>query len=119
MSDIADVLTTLVNIAEGVVYPNGPTQPSITGTDIVIYPGWPMSSDLDSALAAGKTHISVFPKPEERNTTRYREKYKVTRRPAPTLTLTVEQPGGGKVELEQGGNLLLDDAVRCFSKATA
>jgi hypothetical protein len=108
MSDISDVLTVLVKIAEGVLYPNGVNAPSITGSNIIIYPGWPTSDTLDNDLAAGKTHVSVFPKQDERNTTRYPEKYRVTRAPAPTLTLTIEQPGGGRLQLEGGGNLLTE-----------
>jgi hypothetical protein len=109
MSDIADVLTVLVKIAECVLYPNGVNNPSITESDIVIYPGWPSSDNLDTDLAAGKTHVSVFPKAEERNTTRYHEKEKVTKPPAPTLTLTVQTASGGHLLLDGSGNVLLED----------
>jgi hypothetical protein len=109
MSDISDVLTVLVKIAECVLYPNGVTKPSIVNSDIVIYPGWPSSDNLDTDLAAGKTHVSVFPKAEERNTTRYREKEKVTQAPTTTLTLTVQTASGGHLLLDGGGNVLLED----------
>jgi hypothetical protein len=114
MADLADVMNVLVKRAECAVYPNGVLTsqgvkiPSITGTDIVVYPGWPSSDNLDQDLAAGKTHVSVFPKVEERNTTRYRRKQIVTKSPVSTLTLSIQTPNGGNIELEAGGNLILE-----------
>jgi hypothetical protein len=35
--------------------------PSVSGTPIVVYPGWPSSDNLAKALANGTTHITVFP----------------------------------------------------------
>jgi hypothetical protein len=66
--------------------------PSVSGTDIVIYAGWPQSDNLAADLANGKTHITVFPKAEERNTTRYPEYEHVIVPPAPTLTLKIGGP---------------------------
>ena len=66
--------------------------PTVSGTPIVIYPGWPSSDNLAKDLATGRTHITVFPKAEERNTTRYPEREIVTARPAPTLTLAISGP---------------------------
>jgi hypothetical protein len=66
--------------------------PSISGTPIVVYPGWPSSDNLAKALAAGITHITVFPQAQERNTTRYQEREQVITPPAPTLTLTISGP---------------------------
>jgi hypothetical protein len=66
--------------------------PSISGTPIVIYAGWPQEDALAKDLAAGRTHVTVFPKAEERNTTRYPEREHVTTPPAPTLTLKVSGP---------------------------
>jgi len=108
MADIADVMNVLVNLAECALYPNGVNKPSITGTDIIIYPGWPSSDNLDQDLSANKTHVSVFPKVDERNTTRYRKRAVVTKAPLPTLTLAIQSASGGRFELEGGGNLLLE-----------
>jgi hypothetical protein len=66
--------------------------PSVSGTPIVVYPGWPSSDNLAKALAAGITHITVFPQAQERNTTRYQEREQVITPPAPTLTLTISGP---------------------------
>ena len=65
--------------------------PSISGTPIIIYAGWPSEEDLntDLALDPPRTHISIFPKAEERNTTRYEERETVTIEPAPTLTMLI------------------------------
>jgi hypothetical protein len=66
--------------------------PSISGTPIVIYPGWPQEDNLSADLVKGKTHITVFPKAEERNTTRYSEREHVITPPAPTLMLVISGP---------------------------
>jgi hypothetical protein len=110
MSDISDVLTALANIAANAVYPNGDASPSVTNSDIIIYPGWPNSDNLDQDLLAGKTHVSVFPKVTERNTTRYsKKKSHVMKRPVTTLTLSISMSNAGHLQLEGGGNLLLED----------
>jgi hypothetical protein len=66
--------------------------PTVSGTPVVIYPGWPSSDNLAKALAAGITHITIFPQAQERNTTRYQEREQVLAPPAPTLTLTISGP---------------------------
>jgi hypothetical protein len=66
--------------------------PTISGTPVVIYPGWPSSDNLAKALAAGITHITIFPQAQERNTTRYQERELVVTPPAPTLALTIGGP---------------------------
>ena len=109
MSDISDVLVVLVNAASAALYPSGTSQPSITASDIVVYPGWPASANLDQDLLAGKTHVSVFPKGDDRNTTRYREKRIVTKAPVETLTFTKGLVNVDHLQLEGGGNLLLED----------
>src|ERR1700722_1667350 len=115
MSDISDVLVMLANTVSAVLYPNGTTnmdgtnKPSIVGSDIVIYPGWPASDNLDKDLLAGKAHVSVFPKGDDRNTTRYKEKRIVTKAPIETLTLTDGLVNVDHLQLEGGGNLLLED----------
>jgi hypothetical protein len=91
MSDISDVLVVLGKQIAAVCYPtltydeisqnwddgklwDAANQKSLTGRDILIYPG--------------KAHISIFPKAEERNTTRYGEREIVTVAPAPTITFS-------------------------------
>lgn len=71
MADLSDILNALVTQIAGVVYPNGINQPSVSGSGIRVYAGWPNQQQLGSDLAAGICHISVYPRAEERNTTRF------------------------------------------------
>lgn len=69
MADLDDVLTALTSIVAGAIYPaNGGA--SVVGAEVKIYPGWPTPNELDADLLAGNAHASVYPRPEERNTTR-------------------------------------------------
>ena len=72
LSDIIDVQNVLVKQIEAAVYPNGTTDYSVTKSNIIVHAGWPASASLDENLRAGVSRVSVFPKPEERNTTRMR-----------------------------------------------
>ena len=71
MADVSDVLSLLSGMAAAAVYPNGTAQPSVCNADIKVYPGWPVPNVLDTALAAGKLHISVYPLGTERKTSRH------------------------------------------------
>lgn len=71
MSDISDVLDVLVAQCTSYVYPNGTANPSVCGSTVRVYPGWPTSSSLDQDLQAGNVNVSIFPSGPERNTTRY------------------------------------------------
>jgi hypothetical protein len=109
MSDISDVLTVLAKTVAGVIYPELPYDvidqkwdsgelwdlakgKSVTGADVRVYPGWPVSNNLDDDLVAGISHVTVFPKAEERNTTRYPERNHVITQAQTTLTLTISGP---------------------------
>lgn len=89
MADLTDVGGALVALAAQTLYPNGTGQPSATGFGIRIYQGWPNPQQLDNDLMAGVAHISVYPRPEERNTTRYSKEWKQQSLNATTLTLTI------------------------------
>ncbi|MFL9904213.1 hypothetical protein PQR71_39850 [Paraburkholderia fungorum] len=71
MSDSFDVMATLAGLMTTFVYPNGTSEPSVTGNDIICYPGWPTQSVLDNDLRATKSHVSVYCLPGGQNTTRY------------------------------------------------
>lgn len=71
MADLSDVANTLKDLCASLVYPNGTAQPSVANAPIQVYVGWPVKSQLDADLAIGKCHVSVYPRPQERNTTRY------------------------------------------------
>lgn len=77
MADISDVTRLLVNLAAAAVYPNGPSQDSITGHPVRLYQGWPDPARLDADLvgkqldpvtralvdtgAGPVSNVSVFP----------------------------------------------------------
>ena len=71
MADLEDVTAKLVSIISGTLYPNGVNNPPVSGFPSRVMPGWPLPSDLDAALKTALTIVSVYPRPEERNTTRY------------------------------------------------
>lgn len=89
MADLTDVGNALVVLAAQTLYPNGTGQPSAAGFGIRIYQGWPNPQQLDDDLKAGVAHVSVYPRPEERNTTRYSKDWKQQALNATTLTLTI------------------------------
>jgi hypothetical protein len=89
MADLSDVSAALVTVIAGIVYPNGTGQPSIAATDTVIYEGWPNPQQLDIDLAVGKCHVSIYPRVDERNTTRYSPTWQQASVNTPTLTLTL------------------------------
>jgi hypothetical protein len=89
MADETDVSNALVALVAQTVYPNGTQQPSITGFDIRVFAGWPISQNLDADLKAGKTNVSVYPRQEERNTTRYPQDWQQLSVNTPTLGLTI------------------------------
>jgi hypothetical protein len=89
MSDLTDVQNALVTLMAGIAYPNGTSNPSVVGAPVRIYPGWPIPLELDADLAAGICHISVYPRPEESNSTRYTREWQEATVQTPTLTLKV------------------------------
>ena len=104
MADIADVLAALVQIASNAVYPNGTGQASVTAKNIRCFAGWPDADTLNADLKAGNAAVSVFPRPEERNLTRYPLQWQDQTVNAPTLTLIVAGQTvtvGGTVSIPQ------------------
>ncbi|TXD58865.1 hypothetical protein FUT88_13390 [Ralstonia sp. TCR112] len=90
MADLTDVSSALVLLIDGVLYPNGDAQSPASGVPATrIYPGWPVPGQLDADLAAGIANVSVFNRPEARNTTRYQTVPQDMTVTAPTLTLTI------------------------------
>lgn len=90
MADVIDVQTALVALAAAALYPNGTGQPSAAGgVPCKVYAGWPTESQLDSDLAGRTAHVTVFPRPEERNTTRFPQDWQPQTMNSATLTLTI------------------------------
>lgn len=90
MADVSDVCNTLVGLIAGLIYPNGTGEaPAGNCPPTKVYYGWPLPEQLQSDLEAGTAHVSVYPRPEERNTTRYPLQWRPVKVNTPTLTLTV------------------------------
>lgn len=91
MADLSDVQDALAAMIGAAIYPSGPAQPSAAGVPAKIYPGWPTPADLNPDLAAGISHVSIFPTPAE-------QRKPVTsagwqQQSAPTQTLAIGQVG--------------------------
>lgn len=90
MADLSDVEDALLRLAAGVVYPAGSAAPSVTGRTCRLYRGWPQGAALDADLAAGLSHVTVFPEARPQAvTTRYPDRCEVVGEPAPGLVVTV------------------------------
>lgn len=91
MADLADVCNTLRDLVAGTIYPNGFTNPSANGVDTRVFVGWPDPSQLDADLASKPpiSQVSVYPRQEEHNTTRFPVRWQEVSRNVATLMLTV------------------------------
>lgn len=91
MADLADVCTALQTLIAAVIYPNGATNPSAAGVDARVFVGWPLPAQLDADLASTPpvTQVSIYPRPEETNTTRFPLEWQEVSTNTPTLTLTL------------------------------
>lgn len=89
MADISDVYDGVVSLIAGTIYPNGTGQPPVNGIQTRVYGGWPVKDQLDKDLRAGNAHITVFGRPESRNTTRYMTVPLDIAVTPPALTLTI------------------------------
>ena len=111
MADVSDVYNGLVAYISNLLYPNGTSQPSAisyNGSNVSfrVYPGWPVSEDLDSDMAAGIVNINVYPLPTERNISTLDHTPWILSQPAPTLTATAS---GQTVTI--GGTVTAGEAV--------
>lgn len=92
MASISDVENALVALSTGALYPNG-SPPSALGYPVKIYPGWPDPGTLDADMVESgghpmAAHVSIYPLPQERNTSRYPVVREEVPAPATTYTLT-------------------------------
>lgn len=111
MADLVEVADALVGFAAAALYPAGIAQPSATGDAVRLYQGWPNPKQLEDDLAAGMVHVSVWPRPGDRNTTRYLGDWTEVSRSAPTITAVVSGATvtfGGSVVPPQAVALLVD-----------
>lgn len=111
MADVIDVMNALVTIAANAVYPNGASNPSVCGQDVIVYAGWCNPQRLDDDLKNLKTHVSVYARPEERNTTRFLSPWQDVEIYPATLTLIVSGSTvtvGGAVADKQNTTLIIN-----------
>ena len=106
MADISDVLSALQTLIVAAIYPNGTDQPSVVvgAVPVRVYQGWPNPQQLDADLKLPVCHVSIYPRPDERNTTRYPKDWQPQSVNAPTLTLTANGQQitiGGTVSIPQ------------------
>ncbi|GEM_PF-488793 len=63
MADISDITAYLAQTAADACYPNGVSQPSVAGIDIIIFEGWPISETLDLDLTGQQLGSGGIPVP--------------------------------------------------------
>lgn len=119
MADITDVSNALVTVIAGIVYPNGTSQPSITGAAVLVHPGWPDAVQLRADLAAGKVHVSVYPQPNMlRIVDTAMSDWSTPSAPVNTITLTLSGQTvtvGGTVSTPQNAALVVDNKAYVYA----
>ncbi|MDQ0124697.1 hypothetical protein J2W17_003651 [Pseudomonas lini] len=91
MASLTDVMKQVAAQVAAIAYPNGTGQPSAAGIPIRVYPGWPIPNVLEEDLAAGWSHISVYPHGKDRKTTRNIGRgWEPLQSPTHTVVMTVE-----------------------------
>lgn len=88
MADLDDVLGALVKLCSAALYPV-PGEGCVAGLPIKIYSGWPVPQTLNADIAANRAHVSVYPRGEERNTTRFPKTSQTLALNPVTITLDV------------------------------
>ncbi len=119
MADVSDVYNTLADWISNLLYPNGEQSPSaITykGAPVTfrVYPGWPVTENLNEDLANGVVNVNVYPRPEEVNVSTLPSDWEITDAPTPTLTVSVS---GLSVTI--GGTVTAGEVVTVFYDGTA
>lgn len=90
MADLSDVTAALRALASGALYP-GQAQPqgdSIAGLPVLVQSGWPDPATLSTHIAAKGAQVTIYPRPTERNTTRYPRDWEVGALQAKTFSLS-------------------------------
>jgi len=72
MATLREVQNAMKALVIAAIYPNGVTNPSITGTLVKVRVGWPLSVKLDEDVLIGNSQIRIFPiGMSDKNTTRF------------------------------------------------
>lgn len=99
MTDLSGVENTLKAIIVAGVYPSGTGQPSAmlmgaTPLPCAVMRGWPNKEQLKIDLEAGLVVVSIWPRPGERNTSRYPREWEDLTPATHTIIATVNAPAG-------------------------
>ena len=123
MADLSDVEQALLAAIAAAVYPEGTAQPSIVGSPVKLYRGWPTQLGLNSDLSAGCQTITVFSDPKQaRETTRYPRIWKPGQTITPSLTVSVDADVvsfGGSGGAGQVAGVLADGAAFAWAVAAS
>lgn len=91
MADSSDVSNTIAGMIAATVYPNGTSSPSISGSVIKIYPGWPVPNVLQEDINADGAHVSIWALPSERKIgSELGRPYRVIEKGYPPMTAAVD-----------------------------
>lgn len=104
MPSLDSVRTTVANMVENAVYPNGTSQPSVINVPVTVMEGFPIRTELDITVLAGNGFVSVFETNKERVITTFQRIFQPITQTAATLTATVNSTTvtiGGKVSIPQ------------------
>ncbi|MCK4121400.1 hypothetical protein HFK83_03320 [Ralstonia pseudosolanacearum] len=119
MADITDVSSVLMTTIAGIVYPNGTSQPSITGAAVAVLIGWPDAVQLRADLAANKVNVSIFPQPNMlRIIDSAMSDWSTPSAPVNTITLTLSGQAvtvGGTVSTPQNAALVVDNKAYVYA----
>jgi hypothetical protein len=116
MAGLSQVTNALVALIAQIAYPDGTSQPSITGQPVVVYPGWPVPATLTADLKAGKVHISVFPGTDRVIDSAISD-WRTLIEPANTLTLAAAGQTvtvGGAISIPQNAALVVDEKAYVY-----
>lgn len=89
MADLSDVVQALVTQVAIGLYPNGTGAPSTLNKPVKVFGGWPGQAALESDLKVGSVQVSVYPRPEERNTSTMQRGYTPLPRAEPGVVAAV------------------------------
>jgi hypothetical protein len=115
MADTADIekaLTALAATVLGLTTYGTNVVSTALGLQMRLYRGWPTRRQLDADLGTGVSHITVFPRPQEHNVTRYFRPWEVTVAPVHTETATISGTTvtlGGTISVPQNIALVVNE----------
>lgn len=111
MADETDIANALVKSISTVIYPFGTASPPVGGVHAKVYQGWPDPLGMKADFGKRVAHISIFPSPQVKITTRRMPEWEQVVAPAPTLAAAVAGQAitlSGVVSTPQAVALIID-----------